>query len=127
MSTRNAQAILGIGIPVALGLLAVIPWLLWSGDLPNPIATHFALGSGTPDGSMSPLWFGLTSGVLLAASMALVIVVATQSRSMPAASAPGMYRAARAESRVDQGPCRTHRVDGALRIVAVAPHPHSFN
>jgi hypothetical protein len=51
---RYQRAIVGVVYPLAIVALAVVPWLVTAGDLPHPIAVHFA-ADGRANGSMPAL------------------------------------------------------------------------
>jgi hypothetical protein len=53
MNVSRPWLTLGVGPAVFLGLI-VLPLVLYWGDLPDPMATHWDLG-GTPNGSMPPM------------------------------------------------------------------------
>lgn len=87
MNTSTARFALGLGIPGALAALAVVPWILWSGDLPDPIASHFS-GFDKPDGSSSAPTFALTFFVVVAVGVIIMIVTA---RRQPARVGDRMF------------------------------------
>lgn len=52
MNVRSARIILGLGFPITLLAVGLIPYLANHSELPDRVATHFDI-SGTPDGSMT--------------------------------------------------------------------------
>lgn len=80
-SSRASQLVLGLGLPLAI-LAVAIPWFLYRGSLPDPLASHFELG-GQANRSASVSSFFLQVGVLAAIGMALCVATAVFSPKMP--------------------------------------------
>lgn len=72
---RPARVALAIGVPVAMALVAYVPFLLVRSELPDPVASHFDLG-GQPNGSMSIGAFLVVTGALIAIGAGICIVTA---------------------------------------------------
>ncbi len=59
-------------VPVAVALVAAVPWLIVAGDVPDPLATHFG-PSGWADGSMSHELAAVFLGGFLVAGLAWLV------------------------------------------------------
>ncbi|MEM7273220.1 MAG: DUF1648 domain-containing protein [Actinomycetota bacterium] len=78
----------GIGIPVVVLALLVVPLLLFGADLPDRVATHFD-GAGTPDDSMTLTGLVVFTGLLLIGpGLIMVAIAAVASRRMSRMAAP---------------------------------------
>jgi hypothetical protein len=69
---RTQRLFVGVALPVLFIALTFGPWLVVRGDLPNPIAVHFA-GDGTANGSMSVLVHLLVSAAFTVAASAVLV------------------------------------------------------
>ena len=78
---RSARLVLGCGLPVALAVLGLAPYLVVRGDLPSRLATHFNEG-GVPDGSMSHAALLISTGLMFAAGLVCTAVVAARRKPM---------------------------------------------
>ena len=87
MNQRSARAVLGLGVPLLVGLTGYTPLLLAGDELPDRVATHFELG-GTPDNSMTVPWAVLTFSLVMAAGVATLLVLTLLRRPLPAFLAP---------------------------------------
>lgn len=87
MTESRARFLLGIGIPAAALAVTIVPYVLFQSDLPDRVATHFD-GSGTPDGSMTPISFLLFSLAMVLAGVACCLWLARSTRLLPASAAP---------------------------------------
>lgn len=94
MNERTARLALGLGLPAALMALAGIPLLVFGGDLPNPVATHFEL-SGRSDGSMALGGFFFMTGLMIIVGLAGCVTVALVRRPLgPTGGALGAFAGA---------------------------------
>lgn len=87
MNTTSARFTLGVGLPAALAALAVVPWIWWAGDLPDPLASHFS-GFDQPDGSSSRTVFALIFFAIAAVGAIIMIAIA---RREPARTGDRMF------------------------------------
>jgi hypothetical protein len=84
---RHQRAIVGTAYPLVIVALAVVPWLVTAGDLPRPIATHFA-ADGKANGSL-PVWGEVLLLALLSGGSALALAwLARRPTSERAGQAP---------------------------------------
>lgn len=78
---------LGLGLPSAIAVVGLVPWLVLRQELPTRVASHFDL-SGTPDQSMSQSGFLATAAALMLIGALVCVapaVVSTRlSRPLPA-------------------------------------------
>ena len=83
MNESTRRAALGAGIPVAVMAAGLGPYLAYRSDLPERVASHFAI-SGRPDGSMTPQQFLIAVGTLVVlGSGACAAIALTRRRFQP--------------------------------------------
>ncbi|NNF65418.1 MAG: DUF1648 domain-containing protein [Acidimicrobiia bacterium] len=87
MNERLARIVLGVVLPASAAAIAYLPYLIYRDDLPDRLATHFD-GSGTPDGSMTPSMFVVTTSVLLGVGIVAMIAVALTRRPLHQVAGP---------------------------------------
>ncbi len=69
---RAQRLFVGLALPALFIGLTFVPWLVVRGDLPSPIAVHFA-GDGTANGSMSVLVHVLVSAAFTVSASAVLV------------------------------------------------------
>lgn len=72
---------LGAGIPIAILVSGFGPFLAYSSELPNQMASHYNL-SGIPDKSMSPTQFLMVSGLMMVLGVTPCIAVSLIRRKL---------------------------------------------
>jgi Domain of unknown function (DUF1648) len=83
---RTRRTALVVALPVVIAGVAVLPWVLaWSG-LPDPVATHWAIG-GEPDGHMSRAAAAVYT--VVPALAGALVMAAVGRRAEPQGLAPG--------------------------------------
>jgi hypothetical protein len=83
-ATRRTALV--VALPAAIAGAAVLPWVLGWSRLPDPVATHWAIG-GAPDGHMAR---GVAAAsTIVPALVAALVVAAVGRRSGPPGLAPG--------------------------------------
>ena len=65
---RTSRWLVGVAVPATIVVLNVGPWLIWWGDLPDPVASHFGV-DGAADGNLS-------RGALLAGHLIVAVLSA---------------------------------------------------
>lgn len=61
-AARRATILIGLGAPAVITTFAVWLQLMWRGDLPDPVATHWS-GLGAPDGFGAPWMYPVMTAV----------------------------------------------------------------
>ena len=84
---RYQRQIVGTVYPLALLALAVVPWIVTAGDLPDPIAVHFGL-DGQANGSMPTVGQVVFLAVLVVGPAALLAWMARRPHHDRALGAP---------------------------------------
>ena len=83
MNEWTRRAILGVAIPLSVVALGLGPYLAYSADLPERVASHYGI-SGRPDGSMTPEQFLIVVGTLMVlGSVACAAIAITRRRLQP--------------------------------------------
>lgn len=87
MNETRARFVLGIGLPVAMVALTVVPYLAVRSDLSSRLATNFN-GSGVPNGSMTHAAFLLFTLAMVVGGGAVCVWLARATKPLPASMAP---------------------------------------
>jgi len=80
MKQRTARWLLGLALPMVILIGGYGPLLLYRGELPARLASHFNL-EGVPDGSMTLTGFTLATGSMVAVGILLCLAVAITRRA----------------------------------------------